>query len=300
MLADPKSHALVTNFVGQWLETRALDDYRPDPKKFPDFDDELRKTMKKEVELFFQTLVKEDRSVLELLDANYTFVNERLAKHYGLAGITGPELRRIKFADYGEEGKHRGGVLGMAGVLTVTAMPTRTSPVKRGKFLLEQILGTPPPPPPPDVPALDRGKDALTGSLRQRLERHRTDPNCAVCHIRMDPLGFALENFDAVGAWRTEDNGYAIDPAGKLPDGTALNGPNDVKKALLARKDEFVKCMAEKLMTYALGRGVEYYDTCTIRDVAAARAAKQLPLFGPDWRHRKKRRIPQTPTPCRA
>jgi hypothetical protein len=268
MLADPKGTALVNNFVGQWLETRALDDFRPDPKKFPDYDDALRKSMKGEVELFFQSIVKEDRSVLELIDANYTFLNERLAKHYGIDGIAGDELRRVSLSQCGEAGKHRGGVLEMAGVLTVTAMPTRTSPVKRGKFLLEQVLGTPPPPPPADVPPLDRGDQPLSGPVRERLERHRADPNCAVCHMRMDPLGFALENFDAIGAWRDTDGSYKIDPSGKLPDGTSLGSPDDVKKALLARKDQFVKTMAEKMLTYALGRGVESYDTCTIRDVA--------------------------------
>ncbi|HET6248191.1 MAG TPA: DUF1592 domain-containing protein [Tepidisphaeraceae bacterium] len=268
MLADPKSAALVNNFVGQWLETRALDDYHPDPDKFPEFDDDLRKAMKQEVALFFENMVREDRSVLELLDANYTFLNERLAKHYGIPGITGEQFRRVNLADCGEAGTHRGGVLEMAGVLTITAMPTRTSPVRRGKFLLEQMLGTPPPPPPADVPPLDRGNEPLTGPVRVRLERHRADPNCAVCHIRMDPLGFALENFNALGAWRSEDNGFKIDPSGKLPDGTILNGPADVKKALLARKNDFVKTMAEKMLTYALGRGTEYYDTCTLRDVA--------------------------------
>jgi hypothetical protein len=224
--------------------------------------------MKEEVEMFFQNMIKQDRSVLEILDANYTFLNERLAKHYGISGITGEQFRKVNLADCGEAGKHRGGVLEMAGILTITAMPTRTSPVKRGKFLLEEILGTPPPPPPADVPPLDRGNEPLSGPVRVRLERHRADPACAICHIRMDPLGFALENFSAIGEWRVDDNGFKIDPSGKLPDGTNLSGPSDVKKALLARKNEFTKTMAEKMLTYALGRGTEYYDNCTLRDVA--------------------------------
>ena len=234
MLADPKSQALVSNFVGQWLETRALDDYRPDPEKFPEFDNDLRKAMKQEVEMFFQTLVKEDRSVLDFINGKYTFLNERLARHYGISGITGDEMRRVSFANCGEPGKVRGGVLGMAGVLTITAMPTRTSPVKRGKFLLDQILGTPPPPPPADVPPLDRGNEPLTGPVRQRLEKHRTDPNCAVCHIRMDPLGFALENFNALGAWRDDDNGFKIDPSGKLPDGHSPERPRGCRRRRLS------------------------------------------------------------------
>ncbi|MDB5355149.1 MAG: Protein of unknown function (DUF1587)/Protein of unknown function (DUF1592)/Protein of unknown [Phycisphaerales bacterium] len=269
MLADPKSGALVSNFVGQWLEIRNLDYYRPDPGKFPQYDSALRNAMRREAEMFFENMVKEDRSVLELLDCDYTFVNARLAKHYGIEGVKGDEFRRVSLSEAGEAGKHRGGVLTMGGVLTVTAMPTRTSPVKRGKFVLEQILGTPPPPPPPEVPALpDKPRDQKSASVRQRLERHRADPTCASCHMRMDPLGFAMENFDALGAWREKDGGFPVDPTGKLPDGTALDGPDGVKKALMARKELFVRCLAEKLLTYALGRGTEYYDTCTVRDIA--------------------------------
>lgn len=268
MLADPRSQAFVTNFVGQWLETRALDDLKPDPATFPRFNDTLRQSMKKEVTLFFQSLIKDDGSVLELLDAKYTYLNGPLAKLYGIDGIKGNDFRRVQLSECGEAGRHRGGIMEMAGVLAVTAMPTRTSPVRRGKFVLEQILGTPPPPPPPNVPSLDKPNAVATGTLRQRLEQHRANPVCASCHMRMDPLGFALENFNALGAWRETDNKLPIDSLGKLPDGTQLDGPDGVKKALLARKDLFVKCMAEKMMTYALGRGVEYYDTCTVRDIA--------------------------------
>ncbi|HZL38482.1 MAG TPA: DUF1592 domain-containing protein [Tepidisphaeraceae bacterium] len=268
MLADPKSDAFVTNFVGEWLETRALDDFKPNAKVFPDFDDDLRQAMKKEVSLFFQSILKDDGSVLELLDAKYTFLNERLAKLYGIDGIKGDEFRRVQLSECGEAGKRRGGIMEMAGVLAVTAMPTRTSPVRRGKYVLEQILGTPPPPPPPNVPSLDKPGQVEAGTVRQRFERHRADPVCASCHMRMDPIGFAMENYNALGAWRERDNGLPIDTAGNLPDGTALAGPGDVKKALLDRKKLFVKCMAEKMLTYALGRGVEYYDTCTVRDIA--------------------------------
>jgi hypothetical protein len=269
MLADPKSKAFVVNFVGQWLEIRNLEYYRPDPGKFPQYDRALREAMRREAEMFFENMVKEDRSVLELLDADYTFVNARLAKHYGMTGVSGDEFRKVSLSEMGEAGKHRGGVLAMGGVLTVTAMPTRTSPVKRGKFVLEQILGTPPPPPPPDVPALpNRPRDVASGSVRQRLEKHRADPTCASCHMRMDPLGFAMENFDPLGAWRDKDAGFAVDPSGKLPDGTPLDGPDGVKKALLARKELFIRCLAEKMLTYALGRGTEYYDVCTVRDIS--------------------------------
>lgn len=273
MLADPKSSALVSNFIGQWLEVRNLPEIFLDRKKFPNFDNRLRVAMKQEVELFFANLIHEDRSVLELIDADYTFLNARLAKHYGIQGISGDEFRKVMLTECGEAGERRGGVLEMAGVLTVTAMPTRTSPVKRGKFILDQILGTPPPPQPADVPALaDKPQDRSAKSLRERFEQHRADPSCSVCHLRMDPIGFAFENFDATGAWRTTDNGFALDTSGKLPDGTQLQGAGDVKKVLLERKDQFVKNLATKLMTYALGRGVEYYDNCTIRDIAAATA----------------------------
>ncbi len=266
MMADPKSQAFVANFAGQWLELRLLDDYEADPKRFPAFNKQLRTAMKMETEQYFHALVNEDHSVLELLDSNYTFVNEQLAAFYGLPDVKGEKFRKVTLP----ANSHRGGVLTMAGVLTVTAMPSRTSPVKRGKYILEEILGTPPPPPPPDVPALKEQKsDKDGGSLRQRLEAHRTDPTCASCHKRMDPLGFALENFDAIGKWRDKDGETTIDPSGVLPNGKKIGGADDLKKALLERKDDFVRCLATKMLTYAVGRGVEPYDRCTIDDVCA-------------------------------
>jgi len=269
MLDDPKSQALVDNFVGQWLELRNLDDAFRDRRRFPKFNRPLRDAMKQEVRLFFGNLMKENRSVLELVDANYTFLNEPLAKLYGISDVSGDEFRKVDLSECGEAGKQRGGILEMAGILTVTGMPTRTSPVRRGKFILDQMLGTPPPPQPADVPALSqRPRDVSSGSLRQRFERHRADPSCSVCHLRMDPIGFALENYDAIGAWRTKDGNFPIDTAGKLPDGTAINSADDVKHVLLAKKDLFVRNLVTKLLTYGLGRGVDYYDACTVREIA--------------------------------
>ncbi|HEV8290528.1 MAG TPA: DUF1592 domain-containing protein, partial [Tepidisphaeraceae bacterium] len=264
MLVDPKAVELVHNFVGQWLELRNLDDWTPDERRFPNFDEKLRRAMKKEAELFFSTVIKEDRSILELLDSDYTYVNERLAKHYGMTDVKGEDFKRVSLA-----GTHRGGVLTMASVLTVTAMPSRTSPVKRGKFVLEQILGTPPPPPPPEVPALpNKPEDVQASSLRARLEKHRSNPNCAVCHQRMDPIGFAMENFDAIGAWRDKDTGgHAIDTAGKLPSGQAVDGPDGLRKVLVSKRGDFVRCMVEKMLTYGLGRGMEEYDRCTVKEI---------------------------------
>ena len=263
MLADPRSHALVENFAGQWLELRNLNEITPDPDRFPSFDPALKAAMIQEAEMFFANIIKEDRSILELLDADYTFANGRLARHYGIQNVSGSGFDKVSL-----KGTNRGGVLTMGAVLTVTAMPARTSPVKRGKFILEQILGTPPPPPPADVPALpDKPQDTKAASLRERLEKHRSDPNCAICHIRMDPIGFSMENFDAVGAWREEDGGFKIDTAGQMPDGTKLNGPADLKKMLLSRKSEFVTCLTEKMLTYATGRGMEHQDRCTVREI---------------------------------
>jgi mono/diheme cytochrome c family protein len=264
MLAHPKAAALVSNFTGQWLELRNLDRATPDPKQFPTFDESLKTAMRREAEAFFENLIREDRSVLEMLDADYTFMNERLAKHYGVDGVQGDAFRKVEL----KPEMKRGGVLGMAGVLTVTAMPSRTSPVKRGKFVLEQVLGTPPPPAPADVPALDEEQKAITtASLRERLEQHREDPNCAICHIRMDPIGFSLENFNAVGQWRDMDGAFKIDPSGKLPEGQAIDGPAGLKKVLLGQKNDFTRCLVEKMATYALGRGLGRADKCTVRDI---------------------------------
>jgi len=268
MLKHPKSRALVDNFAMQWLQVRRIKLATPDTKRFPTFDDGLRQAMLKETELCFAHVMDEDRSLLEFLDADYTFLNERLAKHYGIAEVTGDEFRLVKLTD-----PDRGGLLTQASVLTVTSNPTRTSPVKRGKWILEQILGTPPPPPPPGAGELrDDEQVALTGSLRQRMEQHRANPSCAQCHFRMDPLGFGLENFDAIGAWRDRDGSFFIDASGTLPDGSSFKRPSELKTILKARKDEFARCFTEKMLTYALGRGLEYYDRCTVDEIASALA----------------------------
>ena len=224
MLASPKAQGLVENFGGQWLNLRNLKTVQPDPVRFPRFDDQLRSAMQKETELFFAAIVRENRSVLDFLDADFTYVNEPLAKLYGIPGIKGDEFQRVSLT-----GTVRGGVLTQASVLTITSNPTRTSPVKRGKWILENILGTPPPPPPPEVPELAEEGTALTGSLRQRMEQHRANPNCAVCHQRMDPLGFGFENFDAIGAWRDKDGSFVIDPSGQLPGGESFQGPAELR-----------------------------------------------------------------------
>lgn len=266
MLADPRSSALVENFAGQWLELRNLDDYRPDTKVYPNWDDQLKTSMKRETELFFENIMRQDRSILELLNADYTFVNERLAKHYGIANVKGEEFRKVSLA-----GTKRGGFLTQASVLTVTAMPTRTSPVKRGKFILENVLGTPPPPPPPDVPALsEQAKDVSKATLKVRLEEHRKDPNCAVCHIRMDAIGFTMENFDAIGQWRDREGNFPVDSTGKMPEGTVLNGADGLRQMLLSRQNDFISTVTKKMLTYALGRGLEFYDQCSTKDIEAA------------------------------
>ena len=259
MLGERKSKALVENFAGQWLQLRNLDLASPDKSQFPNFDQDLRRAMRTEAEMVFEAVVREDRSVLELLDADYTFVNARLARHYGLEGVAGDEFRRVSLR--GPQASARGGVLTQAAMLTVTSNPGRTSPVKRGKWILQNILGTPPPDPPANVPMLDDGSQAVAaGTLRQRMEQHRKDPNCAVCHKEMDALGFALENFDAVGAWRTKDGKFPVDAAAQLPDGRSLNGPRELKAVLRGNSEQFAHCLAEKLLTYALGRGIEPYD----------------------------------------
>ena len=263
LLGDARSMAMVENFAGQWLELRNLEDYKPDPAFYPTFDDDLRAAMKKETELFFETIMKEDRSVLELLTGEYTFLNEKLAKHYGITGISGDQFRRVNLA-----GTKRAGFLTQASILTVTAMPTRTSPVKRGKFVLENVLGTPPPPPPPDVPTLsDKPKDVSAATLKVRLEEHRKDPNCAVCHIRMDGIGFTLENFDAIGRWRDRDGTFPIDSSGKMPEGTVLAGPDGLRRMLVQRQSDFTNCMIRKMLTYALGRGLEHNDQCSVKAI---------------------------------
>jgi hypothetical protein len=271
MLADPKAKALVENFAGQWLQTRNLKTVTPDTGCFPTFDEALRSAMLTETNLFFEALVKEDRSILEFLDTDFTFVNEKLARHYGIPDVKGDQFRRVSL-----KGTPRGGVLTMGSVLTVTSNPTRTSPVKRGKYILENILGTPPPPPPPDAGELSEDKKVvLSNSLRKRMEQHRSNPNCASCHQRMDPLGFGFENFDAVGAWRDKDGQFPIDPSGTLPSGQSFKGPRELKAILKGKDDAFRKCLTEKMLTYALGRGMEESDAWAIDRIAGEVAKKQ-------------------------
>ncbi len=263
MLADPRAQALVTNFADQWLYLRNLKNIQPDFQNFPDFDDNLRQAMRRETELFVGSIIKEDRSALDLLNADYTFVNERLARHYGIPNIYGTDFRRVQITD-----PARRGLLGQASILTVTSMPNRTSPVNRGKWILTNLLGTPPTPPPPGVPALkenEAGNKKL--SVRERMEAHRADATCAGCHKVMDPLGFSLENFDAVGQWRNTDDGSKIDPSGTLFNGAKVSGPVELRSALTANPEIFTGVLTERLMTYALGRGVEYSDMPAIRAI---------------------------------
>jgi len=264
MLADPKSSAMIKNFSGQWLYLRNVEQAHPNPDFFPDFDANLRQAFLKETELFFESQVREDKAVPELLNAKYTFLNERLARHYGIPDVYGSQFRRVELND-----PNRQGALSQGSILTVTSFPTRTSPTIRGKWLLENILGTPPPPPPPNVPSLDDTKtnNGKPLTVREALEAHRANPACAVCHKVMDPLGFSMENFDATGRWRTTDGGNPIDTSGLAPDGFPLNGPADLRKYLDSHADQFVNTVASKLMTYALGRGVEYYDASALRKV---------------------------------
>ncbi len=264
MLADPRSQALAKNFAGQWLFLRNMGRVLPDPVAFPNFDENLREALQTETELLIESMLREDRSVVDLLDFDYTFVNERLAEHYGIDGIYGTGFQRIKITD-----ERRKGLLGQGSILTVTSYPNRTSPTIRGKWILEQILGTPPPPPPPDVPSLKEDNSTKVLTMRGRMELHRANPACAVCHKIMDPLGFALENFDGLGRWR-ESSGTGnepIDASGVLPDGTQFNGPTGLRDILVNQQDQFVETFTERLLTYALGRGVEYHDFPVIRKI---------------------------------
>jgi mono/diheme cytochrome c family protein len=266
MLADPRSQALATNFAAQWLYLRNLKNFAPNPDEFPDFDDNLRQSLLTETEMFFGSIVNEDRNVLDLLNGEYTFVNERLARHYGIPDVYGPRFRRVTLTD-----EARRGLLGQGSVLTVTSYATRTSPVLRGKWILTNILGTPPPAPPPNVPALkDNQEGGKMLSVRERMEEHRKSPACASCHKIMDPLGFALENFDAIGQWRAKsEDGTPIDASGVLLDGSKVDGPTTLRAALMTRPNVFVTTLTEKLMTYALGRGVDYNDEPSIRAIVA-------------------------------
>ena len=282
MLANPKASELGRNFGTQWLQIQRLTTAAPDLEQFPTFTGALRAAMLKETELFLESIFREDRSVLDLIDADYTFLNQTLANHYGITdtqgnwrgqkniipggeAIKGRSFRRVKLQSIS-----RGGILSHASVLTVTSNPTRTSPVKRGRWVLEQILGTPPPPPPPDVPELEEEADVVRGStLRERLEQHRADPACANCHAKMDPIGFALENYNAIGAFRYKDGELNIDTTAELPDGTILHGVADLKQVVKDRKQQFLRCLTEKMLTYALGRGLEYYDRSTVDRIVA-------------------------------
>ena len=267
MLADARSRALVRNFAGQWLYLRNLRGIVPDPVQFPDFDENLREAFEQETELFVESLVRDDRSVLDLLGAGYTYANERLAEHYGIPGVYGSHFRRVPLTE--ELAERRGGILGQGSLLTATSYANRTSPVLRGKWLLSNVLGTPPPPPPADVPDLpDRGEGGETATVRDRLEMHRENPTCAACHAPMDPLGLALENYDATGRWRsTGVGGLPIDASGVLPDGTQFEGPAGLRALLLQRREQFVGTVTEKLLAYALGRGPEHYDRPVVRDI---------------------------------
>ena len=284
MLKDARASAsLVDQFAMQWLQLKRLDLFAPDAKLFPDFNEKLRQAMREESRLFLEAIVNEDRSLLDLLTADFTFVNEPLARHYGIADSNGnlvgqkpakdkgQPIRGPQFVRVNVTGTTRGGLLTQASVLSVTSNPTRTSPVKRGRWVLEQLLGTPPPPPPPNVPELEQG-EKLTGSLRQRMEQHRANPSCANCHARMDPLGFAFENFDAIGRFREKDGEFAIDPAGELPTGEKFSGSTELKEILKTRQNLFARCITEKLLTYALGRGLEYYDRPAVDRITTALA----------------------------
>jgi hypothetical protein len=275
MMADTRSRSMVNNFAEQWLYLRNLSSATPDMRLFPDFDDNLRQAFRQETELFFESVMREDRNVLDLLRANYTFVNERLAKHYGIPNIYGSRFRRITF-DEGADAE-RGGLLRQGSVLTVTSYATRTSPVIRGKWILANVLGEPPPPPPPFVPTLkEHNAEGKVLSMRERMAEHRDNPACSGCHRLMDPVGFSLENYDAVGRWRTGPASAPIDVSGGLPDGSKFEGVSGLQQALLRRPEIFVTTFTEKLLTYALGRGVEPYDAPAVRKVVRDAAAQDF------------------------
>jgi mono/diheme cytochrome c family protein len=271
MLADDRAAALVTNFATQWLYLRNLKGLVPDLFQFPDWDDDLRISAARETELFLENQLRQDRSVLDLMTANYSFLDERLAKHYGVPGVYGSRFRRVTFAD-----GRRAGLLGHASILAVTSQPNRTSPVQRGKWVLENLLGTPPPPPPPDVPDLPSNDKEQPKTIRERMEKHRTNSVCAGCHATMDPLGFALESFDAIGTFRTVADGHPVDTKSALPDGTRVDGPEGLRQLVETRRAQYLETVTEKLLTYALGRGTEYYDMPTVRKIVREAAQKNF------------------------
>ncbi len=269
MIADPKSSALADNFAGQWLETRSLDAVKRDPQKFPEWNAELRDAMREETRLFFEAVLREDRPISDFVDGRYTFLNERLARLYGIPGVAGPDFRRVELTT-----DQRGGVFTQASVLTVSSYPTRTSVVLRGKFLLENALNAPVPPPPPDVPPLDESAVGVARTLRAQMEQHRADVFCASCHSKMDPLGFGLENYDAIGRWRVQDGQFPIDSSGAFPSGHTFSGPAEMKALLVKAMPEFTRGLAQRMLTYALGRGVESYDRFALKTLVAETAGQ--------------------------
>jgi hypothetical protein len=265
MLRDARFDSFVDNFTGQWLQLRRINELSPDLSQFPDYDENLRRAFAKETELFLESMVRENHPLSDLLSANYTYLNERLARHYGIPNIYGSTFRRVTLTD-----PNRYGLLGQGSILALTSYPNRTSVVLRGVWLLTNFLGTPPPPPPPNAPPLkDRDDDGRIKSVRESMEEHRANPGCAACHLRMDPLGFAMENFNAIGQWRTVEGAgnTPIDNSGQLPDGTKFKGPAELRNLLLGKPDQFATVVIEKLLTYALGRGVEYYDEPAVRKI---------------------------------
>jgi hypothetical protein len=265
MLADPRASAFAANFAGQWLETRNLDVVKPDPDKFKEWNPELRDAMKAETTMFFEHVLRENRPVSDFLNANYTFLNERLATHYGIEGVTGPEFRRVEMTT-----GRRGGVLSQGAVLTVSSYPTRTSPVIRGKYVLQNLLGMPPPPPPADVPLLEESAGAESKSVREQLEVHRANAICSSCHRNMDPLGFGLENYDAIGRWRDMDGEFPVDASGTLPSGQRFASAAEMRALLLLQLPQFSRTLTEKMLTYALRRGLKPYDRRTVETIHRA------------------------------
>jgi mono/diheme cytochrome c family protein len=270
MLADPRAQALVDSFATQWLTVGKLAGVVPDVDAYPEFDENLRDAFHQETRMFIESQLREDRSVIDLVTANYSYVNERLARHYQLPDVYGSHFRRVTFTD-----GVRGGLLGQGGILTVTSYPNRTSPVLRGRWLLDNILGAPPPPPPPDVPLLSESSgNGKTASMRQQMEAHRKSPSCAVCHVRMDPLGFSLENFDALGKWRTVSDGIAVDASGALPDGTRFEGITGLRQLVASHPDDFARTLTQKLLAYAVGRSLDAHDQPAVREIARASAVQ--------------------------
>jgi hypothetical protein len=268
LLDDPRSSALADNFAGQWLELRNLDVVKPDPQKFPDWSPELRDAMKQETRLFFDAILRENRPLSEFLDARYTFLNERLAKHYGIEGVKGPEFRKVEL-----DTPQRGGILSHGSVLTVSSYPTRTSVVIRGQYILNNILASPMPPPPVVPPPLDEAAVGATASLRKQMEQHRADATCSSCHNKMDPLGFGLENYDGIGKWRTMDGKFPVDSSGTLPNGNSFSTPGEMRAVLKTQLPQFSRCIVQKMLTYSLGRGLGSYDRRTVDEIDRKLAA---------------------------